>query len=401
MKILMLAPEPFFEPRGTPISVYLRLQQLSRLGHEVTVLTYHLGQRIELPGVRLYRIPNVHFISEVRAGPSWAKPLLDAMLFALAVKHLLTAKYQVIHSHEEAAMFGMPLAALFRIPHIYEMHSSLPRQFENFRFGNWRLLVKAFEVLERWVLRTCHAVITVGADLEQIVRQVKPEAKLVRLENLPVHAYGIRPSPEVVASVRSRLPLAERICIIYTGTFEAYQGLDLLLDSAKLVASHEPTALFIWVGGRPDQVQYWRGQVEAYDLQNHVLLVGAVPLTEALAYLESADILVSPRRDGTSIPLKIYTYLQSGKPVVATRSCAHTQVLSAATAVLVEPTPEALAAGILRLAGDPVLRQALGARARGLALEKFNLAEQLDRLADLYRPLEVAVGRAPANPSVT
>jgi glycosyltransferase involved in cell wall biosynthesis len=146
-------------------------------------------------------------------------------------------------------------------------------------------------------------------------------------------------------------------------------------------------------------VRYWRDQVEANDLQNHVLLVGAVPLTESLAYLETADILVSPRRDGTSIPLKIYTYLQAGKPIVATRSCAHTQVLSAATAVLVEPTPEALAAGILRLAGDPALRQALGAQARALALEKFTLAEQLDRLADLYRPLEVAADRAPANPS--
>jgi glycosyltransferase involved in cell wall biosynthesis len=395
----MLAPEPFFEPRGTPISVYLRLQQLSRLGHEVAVLTYHLGQGIELPGVRLYRIPNVRLIPEVKAGPSWAKPLLDAMLFALAVKHLLTAKYQVIHTHEEAAMFGMLLAALFRKPHIYDMHSSLPRQLENFRFGNWWPLVKAFELLERWVLRTCYAVITVGADLEQIVRRVKPEARLVRLENLPVQACGIRLSPEAVAAVRSRLPLAERLCIVYTGTFEPYQGLDLLLDSAKIVASHEPAALFIWVGGRPDQVRYWRDQVEANDLQNHVLLVGAVPLTESLAYLETADILVSPRRDGTSIPLKIYTYLQAGKPIVATRSCAHTQVLSAATAVLVEPTPEALAAGILRLAGDPALRQALGAQARALALEKFTLAEQLDRLADLYRPLEVAAGRAPANPS--
>jgi glycosyltransferase involved in cell wall biosynthesis len=195
--------------------------------------------------------------------------------------------------------------------------------------------------------------------------------------------------------LRSRLGLAQRLSIVYTGTFEAYQGLDLLLDSTKFVVSQELTALFIWVGGRPDQVKHWQTRVDANQLQNHVLLVGSVPPAEALAYLEAADIAVSPRRDGTSIPLKIYTYLQSGKPLVVTNSLAHTQVLSADTAILVDPTPEALAAGILRLAVDPALGQALGARARALALEKFSAADHLEKLADLYQSLEVPAGRAP------
>lgn len=392
----MLAPEPFFEPRGTPISVYLRLQLLSRLEHEVTLLTYHLGQGVELPCVRLHRIPNLRFITRVKAGPSWAKPLLDAMLLGLALKHLLTAKYDVIHTHEEAAFLGMLLAALFRKPHIYDMHSSLPRQLENFQFGSWRPLVKAFELLERWVLRTCHAVITVGADLEQIVRRVKPGARVLQLENLPVHACGIRVSLEAVAELRSRLPLAGRLCVVYTGSLEPYQGLDLLLEGARIVARHEPAALFLWVGGRPDQVRAWRERVKASGLDAHVALVGAVPLAEALAYLETADVVVSPRRGGTTPPLKIYTYLASGKPIVATRSYPHTQVLSAASAILVEPTPEGLADGILKLAGDPALRQAMGAQARALAQEKHKLADHLDKLADLYRPLEVAAGRSAA-----
>lgn len=396
----MLVPEPFLEQRGTPISVYLRLQLLSRLGHEVTVLTYHLGEEIELPGVRIFRIPSVPFIREVKAGPSWAKPLLDVLLLTLAVRHLLTDPYHAIHTHEEAAVFGMLLAALFRKPHIYDMHSSLPRQFANFRFGNWWPLVKTFEILERWMLRTCSAVIVVGADLEGIVRRIKPAAKVVLLENLPVQAGGLRPSPEAVAALQAQLSLAGRLCVVYTGTFEAYQGLDLLLESAKIVVRHEPAVLFLWVGGRPRQVQYWRDQVAANGLQNHIHLAGAVPLTESLAYFEIADVLVSPRRGGTTIPLKIYSYLQAGRPVIATQSEAHTQVLSASTAMLVEPTPEAFAAGILRLAADPVLRQTLGERARAFALEKFTVARQLDQLAELYRSLEAAANRIPTTPMV-
>ncbi len=398
MNILMLAPEPFFEPRGTPISVYMRLQLLSRLGHTVTVLTYHLGQAIDVPGVRVARVPNLRFITRVKAGPSWAKPMLDALLSGLALQHLLTGRYDAIHTHEEAAVIGMLLGAVFGKPHIYDMHSSLPRQFANFRFGSWWPLVKVFELLERWVLHTCQAVITVGEDLERIVRRVRPEARVVRLENLPAQAFGVGPSVEAVAAIRAQLALAERVCIVYAGTFEPYQGLDLLLDSAAIVARQAPAALFVWIGGRPDQVQYWRDRLAANGLQRHVRLVGTVPWMESLAYLEAADILVSPRRDGPSTPLKIYTYLLAGKPVVATRSVSHTQVLSASPAVLVEPTPEALAAGILRLTGDSALRQALGAQVGAYAREHFNISKQLDRLAELYEHIEVSPGCARAAP---
>jgi glycosyltransferase involved in cell wall biosynthesis len=401
MNILMLAPEPFFEARGTPISVYLRLHQLVRLGHAVTVLTYHVGQPVELPGVRVARIPNVPFIRHVRPGPSWAKPLLDFLLFLLALAHLLQGTYHVIHTHEEAAALGLLLAALFRKPHVYDMHSSLPRQVRASRYGRVPLLVWAFERLERRVLRACAAVITVADDLDALVRQRAPQAVSVRLDNLPVHALGVRADPALAATVRDRLPLDGRACIVYAGNFEASQGLDLLLEAAAAVVRQEPRSLFVWVGGQPDQVRAWRARISALGLQGHVHLVGAVPLAEALAYVELADILVSPRRAGTTVPLKLYTYLQAGKPIVATRLGAHTQVLTSATALLVEPTADGLAGGLLSLIADPAARARLGAQARALALDKYQLPDQLDRLAGLYRSLDRAGSPAAARPSVT
>jgi len=47
--VLTIAPEPFLEPRGTPISMYHRVLGLTRLGHQVDLLTYHLGDSVELP----------------------------------------------------------------------------------------------------------------------------------------------------------------------------------------------------------------------------------------------------------------------------------------------------------------------------------------------------------------
>ena len=69
MKILMVSPQPFFEPRGTPISVYQRLEALSALGHEIDLLTYHVGKDVELSNVRMHRVPKIGFIQHVRVGP--------------------------------------------------------------------------------------------------------------------------------------------------------------------------------------------------------------------------------------------------------------------------------------------------------------------------------------------
>jgi hypothetical protein len=171
MTILMIAPEPFLEPRGTPISVLQRLQALSNLGYTIDLVTYHVGQDVDIPGVQIHRIPSVPFVKSVKTGPSLIKPFLDLLLFFKAFFLLLRRRYKVIHSHEEASFFSVILAHIFRTQHVYDMHSSLPRQLENFNYGNNRVLIRLFEILERWVLRTCTAVITIGSDLAAYVEK--------------------------------------------------------------------------------------------------------------------------------------------------------------------------------------------------------------------------------------
>jgi hypothetical protein len=134
MNILMIAPEPFFESRGTPISVYQRLCALSTLGHKVDLLTYHIGLDLDIPDVRIFRVPSIPFIREIKIGPSWPKLFLDIILFFKAIIMLSKSEYDVIHSHEEAAFFSAVLARVFRVRHLYDMHSSLPRQLVSYGF---------------------------------------------------------------------------------------------------------------------------------------------------------------------------------------------------------------------------------------------------------------------------
>ena len=122
----MLAPEPFFEPRGTPFSVLGRLRALTELGHEVDLLTYHLGTNIPIPGVVHYRTPRIGFIKTVKIGLSSKKVFLDSLLFIRAFRLLQTGRYDLLHTHEEAGFFGILLAKIFDVRHIYDMPSSLP-----------------------------------------------------------------------------------------------------------------------------------------------------------------------------------------------------------------------------------------------------------------------------------
>jgi hypothetical protein len=183
LKILMLVPEPFFTPRGTPFSVRGRLQALSALGHQVDVITYHVGADIVLPNVRIYRTPRIPFTHTVPVGPSIIKAYLDILLFGLALVRVIRQSYDVIHTHEEAALIGTILAPLTRCQHLYDMHSSLSQQLANFKAYNYHPIVKLFEALERLVIRRADAVITICPQLLNYVATIDKDRPCFLIEN--------------------------------------------------------------------------------------------------------------------------------------------------------------------------------------------------------------------------
>ena len=118
-------------------------------------------------------------------------------------------------------------------------------------------------------------------------------------------------------------------------------------------------------GGKPDQVEKARRQARAAGIDDVTIFAGERPAEEMPAYLLACDVLVSPRSRGTNTPLKIYQYLRSGKPIVATRLLTHTQVLSDETAILTGASPREFADGIIAALQDPARAAAVGdARAR-------------------------------------
>ncbi len=375
----MIAPEPFFEPRGTPFSEFHRIRALTALGHQVDLVTYPFGQPVSIPGLRIFRSLKPPFLRAVKIGPSAAKIPLDALLAFTAVRRALSSRYDAIHSHEEAGLIGAVLAALLRVPHLYDMHSSLPQQLTNFAFSRSPYVRRIFLAMERFMIRRSRVVIVICPSLEDTVRGIDPRANVVLIENAPGSPDEPATSAEA-AGVRRALAVTDTApMVLYTGTFEAYQGLDLLFEAMAIVARARPDARLVLAGGKPDQVTQARAQARMAGIEPLTAFAGERPAAEMPAYLLAADLLVSPRSRGTNTPLKIYQYLRSGKAIVATRLLTHTQVLSDDTAILTAATPEAFADGILAGLNDPARASALGRRARELAETKYSYDAYIER----------------------
>ena len=372
------------EPRGTPFSVYNRTKALLALGYEVDLVTYPIGERVALPGLHIYRAPSVPFIHKVKIGPSLAKVPLDILLFLTAFWRLCIRRYRFLHTHEEAGLMGVVLALLFGCKHLYDMHSDLAQQMSNFAVTKSSLLIGCVTAIQKLIVRRADAVIAICPDLETAVRRISPGKPVYMIENLAVDEELPPADANEARRLRQQWELGDGPVLVYTGTFESYQGIELVLRSAAIVQAVFPTARYVFVGGKPEQVEKQRLLARELGVVEMVRFTGQRPLEEMPQYTALADILLSPRSGGTNTPLKLYTYLRSGKPILATALLSHTQILTPDMAALVAPTPEGLAQGAIELLQDREKARRLGEHGRQVAVEQYSWSAFMEKNRRAY-----------------
>lgn len=379
--ILMVAPQPFFSARGTPFSVLHRIRALTDLGHLVDLVTYGYGEDIEMQGLRIFRTAKLPGVDKVKLGPSIPKIFLDILLYRKTRALLRRNRYDVLHSHEEAAFFAVGLCQKYGLPHLYDMHSSLPLQLSNFKSFNIGPFRALFERQEKRVLSTCDAVITICDDLAQIVEPNYPNVPHAMIENIGEDRKVFQRSSRDWAS---ELAMGDGPVLLYTGTFEAYQGINLFLDAMPQVIASHPGAIALLVGGNPTQVAAAQSRAEVLGIGQNVRFTGTVHPSHIPALTDLSTVIVSPRSRGTNTPLKIYNYMRTNKPLVATDRLTHTQTLTCETACLVPPDVDGFAAGINRVLDDPSYATQIATAAAAFADENFSDERYIRMVRDIY-----------------
>lgn len=394
MKALVISPQPFFSPRGTPFSVYYRTMITSEQGVDIDLLTYGEGQDVDLPGVTIIRIPRFKFLGNVKIGPSFLKLFLDVFIFIWTFKLLCRNRYDFVHAHEEAIFFCSFLKPFFKFKLLYDMHSSLPQQLINFQFTTLDFLIKLFEKLEKFSIKRSDAVITICPDLSNYVKTViDDQTKEFLIENSIFDSVKSCNTTDHTKTDQEKWDVIEAVfssgksIVVYTGTLETYQGIEMALNAFKEVVNLRKDVKLLIVGGSDRQVKFYSKLSKEIGVADSVKFVGLVSKDIAIECTNSATVLISPRIKGTNTPLKIYEQIASGTPLVATKIYSHTQVLNEDVAFLAEPDASDFAVKIVEALENIAKSKRIAEKAKQLYDTRYSRMAYIDKIRQLISRL--------------
>jgi len=377
LHVLLLAPQPFFVDRGTPIAVRAVVEALCEAGHTVDLVSFHPGRAVELPGLRHFRAARPPFVKGVPVGLSWQKLLCNLSLLVLAARLLRRGHYDVIHAVEDSVFLAMALRLLGRKPLVFDMDSIMSDQIVE-KWPALRPVGAAMRLVERAAMRSSDLILSVCPALAERAAEDAPNTRCHVL-----HDYPLWDTAATAPSIRD--PADEgRLLALYVGNLQHYQGVDLFLDSLRLLPPG-PAIDVVVVGGLPEDTA--RSDPGGADGRARVRFLGPMPLDCLPGLLVQADVLVSPRLRGVNTPMKIYSYMMAERAILATSILSHTQVLDGDCALLVEPSAVAMAEGLAVLAENPALRARLGAAARARAETRYSKARYEEILLGAYDAL--------------
>lgn len=360
------------------------------------VITYPFGNAPDHPGVTVHRCRQFPFVRSVRIGFSAAKLLTDISLASCAMRLFRRTKYDCIHGVEEGVFIAVALGRRSGAPVIYDMDSIMSSEIASGKLGRIPLVVKVVRAAERWAIRHSSLVMTICDAMAEYVRHVDRDANVVVIPDVPVSPGTGGPDPE---RARAQLPpgcLRDRKAIVYTGSLAAYQGMDMLVSAMPAVIARHPEAMLLVVGGDDESVDRLSRLADDKGVLNHILFLGKRPPEQVPDFLGLADVLVSPRRGGINPPGKLYSYMQSGRPIVATHIPAHLAVLDWTTAVLTEPIPTGIADGLCWALAHPEKVAARGEKAREV-VSGLTPEYQAMRIREAYDSLLTGTAPEPAS----
>lgn len=391
MRILLLAPHPFYQARGTPIAVKTVLEFLSERGDTVDVLTYAEGTDVAIPNCTIHRIPRVPGLQDIRPGFSLKKVVSDVLMVGSCLRLIRRTRYDLIHAVEESAFIAAAMRALSGVPYVYDMDSSLAEQLVD-AYPALRFAFPALRRMEALAVRRSSGVLTVCAALQDVALAHDPDQLVGRVEDTTL----LSDPRAATGNGRSLPPSDGGPVAMYVGNLESYQGIDLLLEGFRHTLSRVPDAKLVIVGGREQDIAHYRGRAERLGILASVVFTGPRPIGMLPELLRQADVLVSPRLRGLNTPMKIYSYLDSGSAVLATRLRTHTQVLDDGMAYLVEPEPIAFGSGLAELMADPELRARLASSAKAYVQREHTPEAARRKLEAFYTSMESRVRRKQA-----
>jgi PEP-CTERM/exosortase A-associated glycosyltransferase len=345
----------------------------------------------DVDGIKFYRTPRLSRTMEF-----W--PLLAPLAVIQGLTRRLrelvpVVRPHIVHAHSPSlnGVAALRVGRQFRIPVVYEMRALWEDGAVDHGTvvpNGWRY--RAMRALETFVLRRADAVTTICEGLQrEILGRGIPPARVTVIPNaVDVVRFGAeRPASAALARA---LGLAGAGPVIgYIGSFYAYEGLALLLESLPLVLARQPGGRILLVGGGPQETAL-RHMASELGIIDKVIFAGRIPHDQIPAYYDLIDVLVYPRRRNrlTDIvtPLKPLEAMARGHLVVASDVGGHRELIHhGETGVLFAAgDPAALARTVLQLMADVPRCRAIRSAARRFVEAERTWQQSVDRYTAVY-----------------
>ena len=386
LKVLHVVATPFPANQGTAGAIRELVYALFKRGHEIHVVTYYQGQNnIELPDIRIHRIPRLGKLHDFFVGFTYKRPLFD---LALAFKTLRVARRirpHIIHAYHHEATLAASLARLItRIPMIYHCVASMEEELPLFLRPGF-LFRKVGKLLDVFIPRLADYCVAVSKDLvDSICRSGFPRENVFYLPttidaNTMINGNG--------AIFRERYGMVSNPIVVYTGVINEFQGIDNLLKSMTVVVRELPSTKLVMAISMFDEigVKKYKTLASELGLRGNVVFLEGFPFSELPEVLAAEDVAVMPRGKCAGLPVKLLNYMAAGKPVASMRG-GSAQLIEDGKNGLLADSWEELGEKILVLLKDNKLAQRLG-EAGVMDLAKFTPDGAAEKMEQIYMSL--------------
>lgn len=385
MKILHIAPTPFFADRGCHIRILGEIRALQTQGHEIVLTTYHNGRDVE--DLRINRIINIAWYKKLDAGASWHKFYLDVLLLWTSIRVYLKEKPDIIHGHlHEGALIGKLVSALLsrgKTPVIFDMQGSLTGELETYGFfKDLRLLKIAFAWIEKMICRLPDYFICSSDSNTRFIKSKMnvPEHKVMSIVD-GIYTDFFVSEEDVRFKEQLGIPKSRKI-VIYTGSLMQSKGINYFLDAIPRIAQNYKAAHFLIVGY---PMQPSKERIKDLEVEDLVYFAGKVDYFQLPKYLALADVAVDPKVDeageGTG---KIINYMGAGLPIVCFDTLNNRALLQKNGLFARTGNSEEIANKVVEALKNDAMAKEIGDQNRKRVQEKFSWYASGQKLSYIY-----------------
>jgi glycosyltransferase involved in cell wall biosynthesis len=321
MKILVVAPTPFFSDRGTHIRILEESLALEKLGHQITIATYHIGKdpsqevKTKIDVRRIRRL--LFWYKKLEAGPDWQKILLDLMLIRKVFTLARTQKPDILHGHlhEGVIIAWIVQKLLFWRPMklVADFHGSLTREMVSHGYLGMGMLKKLFSWLEKIIDNLGDYTISSSWENSQQIRNVKKDEQVETVSDGVNLDYYRNLPPKIESKKELELPL-DKVIVAYTGALIQNKGIKYLQETILQVLKNSSDVFFMVAGFPAEEITAF---IKANSLEQSVRLVSPLNYFDLPQILNASDIGIDPKdSESRQASGKILQYMGAGLPVV-------------------------------------------------------------------------------------